>query len=212
MNAERGTLATDADALAAVSDARGLSLDLPLSPDVISKARSLAKWRVPGRQLSPATPVDVRLFARLRIVGDCWEFNGTLDPSGYGRIYTGGRYLAAHRVAWALTNGPIEDPTLCVCHRCDNPLCCNPAHLFLGTRLENNRDRHAKGRTVMPDPGEARGRANRELTHCLRGHEFTVENTRLNAKGHRKCRSCELLHRAGRNARRRARRRELRAA
>ena len=58
-----------------------------------------------------------------------------------------------HRVAFELTRGAIPDGLL-VCHRCDNPPCCNPAHLFLGTKAHNNSDRHQKGRTV---PSGARG-------------------------------------------------------
>jgi hypothetical protein len=55
----------------------------------------------------------------------------------------------AHRVAWILANGPIP-PGLFVCHRCDNPPCCNPAHLFLGTPGDNARDRNRKGRHGQP--------------------------------------------------------------
>lgn len=55
--------------------------------------------------------------------------------------------MRSHRAAWELTHGPVPDG-LFVLHRCDNPPCCNPAHLFLGTRGDNNRDARAKGRHV----------------------------------------------------------------
>ena len=67
------------------------------------------------------------------------------DGWGYGRQVWGKKEYKAHRLAWALANGPIPSGML-VCHRCDTPACINPDHLFLGTGLDNTRDMHAKGR------------------------------------------------------------------
>lgn len=74
----------------------------------------------------------------------CWVWTGTRWSTGYGRL-VGGR--AAHRVAWELTNGPIPRGLL-VCHHCDNPPCCRPDHLFLGTSKDNAMDASAKGRLL----------------------------------------------------------------
>ena len=80
------------------------------------------------------------------------------DKDGYGVFYTNGRVYKAHRVAFYLSKG---DPTgLCVCHSCDNPSCVNPDHLFLGTVVDNNKDRHSKGRSKnKPTPGESHNMA-----------------------------------------------------
>jgi len=80
----------------------------------------------------------------------CWEWAHARSPLGYGKAHIGRGHVTpvvlAHRVAWALANGEIPDGLL-VLHRCDNPPCCNPAHLFLGTHEDNMRDMRSKGRS-----------------------------------------------------------------
>ncbi len=90
---------------------------------------------------------------------ECWEWRrGFRAGFGkYGIIRWHGRMVGAHRVAWMLANG--RDPgELCVLHRCDNPPCCNPAHLWLGDQKANNDDKEAKGRAAHPR-GEEHGAA-----------------------------------------------------
>lgn len=79
----------------------------------------------------------------------CWRWRGSTAWNGYGVVGFQGRQQKAHRVAWQLTRGPIPQG-MRVLHRCDNPSCCNPDHLFLGTQLDNIADREAKGRGAKP--------------------------------------------------------------
>jgi hypothetical protein len=74
----------------------------------------------------------------------CWLWLGQ-STTGYGALKWCGKMLRSHRLSWELHRGPIP-AGLFVCHHCDNPPCCNPAHLFLGTAADNNRDRDTKGR------------------------------------------------------------------
>ena len=75
----------------------------------------------------------------------CWEWQGGRQHQGYGQFRIRERTQAAHRVAWEMSYGPIPKGMV-VCHKCDNPPCCRPDHLFLGTTRDNQRDKWAKGR------------------------------------------------------------------
>lgn len=75
----------------------------------------------------------------------CWPWCASCNDEGYGNFWLGGRSAKAHRVAYRLHKGPVPDELL-VMHSCDNPPCCNPRHLSLGTDLDNAADKYAKSR------------------------------------------------------------------
>jgi hypothetical protein len=77
----------------------------------------------------------------------CWRWTAAIKSNGYGVINVGGVIRHAHRVAWELANGKIQDG-LCILHECDNRFCCNPSHMRLGTYADNNSDMRNKGRGV----------------------------------------------------------------
>lgn len=81
-----------------------------------------------------------------RTPDECWLWTGYVRRDGYGQVTHAGRRSGAHRWAFELAGGVIPDG-YSVCHTCDVPLCCNPAHLFVGTTLDNQRDSSAKGRS-----------------------------------------------------------------
>lgn len=94
----------------------------------------------------PNTPEDFWKKVDRRGPYECWPWKAATDArNGYGHFIIRQVFWLAHRFAYYLTHGPIPEGS-CVCHSCDNPPCCNPAHLFLGTQLENIQDRVKKGR------------------------------------------------------------------
>lgn len=91
--------------------------------------------------------LESRLISKADTNGpnECWIWRGNINGYGYGMIWRDGKSVRAHRVSYELFVGPITETDV-ICHRCDNPKCVNPEHLFKGTRLDNNRDCAAKGR------------------------------------------------------------------
>ena len=95
-------------------------------------------------------PAKDRLMKKVmkHAVTGCWEWTGSRNRLGYGRITVNGRVELAHRVSMQEFRG-VDPAGLSVCHKCDNPCCINPEHLFVGTQLDNMRDCAAKGRRVF---------------------------------------------------------------
>lgn len=97
----------------------------------------------------PPKPLAERLWARVqKLPNGCWEWQGYRGPVGYGQIGLGSRdegITSTHRAAWIVTNGEIPDGSV-VRHKCDNPPCCNPEHLELGTHRDNTEDKVSRGR------------------------------------------------------------------
>jgi hypothetical protein len=122
-------------------------------------------------------------------VGDCWEWLRYTNVDGYGRLRWNEKYIGAHRVAWEKANGPIPGG-MHVLHRCDNPPCVNPSHLFLGTNKDNMDDRDSKGRLNNKAGIAGAAAKKRAITHCPKGHLYDGENTYVNKRGQRSCRLC----------------------
>lgn len=107
-----------------------------------------------GRRI--ATPLEAFEARVVRHQSGCWGWNGSTIEAGYGTVRLGGRggqATLAHRLSWTLHCGEIPDE-MQVLHTCDNPPCTRPGHLFLGTNLDNIRDRVAKGRSARPNLGK----------------------------------------------------------
>lgn len=105
-----------------------------------------------GNKLTPENQIIV-FWHQIIITADdkqCWLWTGNLDEDGYGRTWFNYKKQNAHRVAWMYPDYVIPDGMI-VCHSCDNPACCNPRHLFIGTYQDNSSDMVSKGRQMKND-------------------------------------------------------------
>ena len=121
---------------------------------------------------------------------NCWDWTSAKNIGGYGlfrREKTRKSMSSSHRVSYEYFKGEIGKQF--VLHKCDNPSCVNPDHLFLGDQQENMEDCRQKKRTF-----------NQKKTHCKWGHELTTENTyryrdTYSGRWKRQCRQCQLTKR-----------------
>ena len=163
------------------------------------RARKRGECTEPLRRPS----LEERFWAKVNRSGgphECWTWTASLSTGGYGQINIDRRPVPAHRVAYELLKGAIPDgldidhlchtrDTSCRLDReCPHRRCCNPSHLEIVTRGENNH----RGRSPVV--------AQALETHCVNGHEWTPANTRIRREGTRVCRAC---HRDRESARRR---------
>lgn len=126
--------------------------------------------------------VKARFWSKVSIGApdDCWEWQAYATKQGYGKFSIGKKLYMAHRVSYKLTYGDFDQSLDC-CHKCDNPRCVNPNHLFLGTTKDNMQDMLSKGRHYF-----------KRRTHCHKGHEYTAENILWERNGTK--RTCRVCH------------------
>jgi hypothetical protein len=94
----------------------------------------------------------IRFFSKVKKTDKCWNWTASSRGNGYGAIKINGKVIDAHRASWKIHFGEITDG-LYVCHKCDNGMCVNPEHLFLGSHSENMKDAYKKQRISPPTIG-----------------------------------------------------------
>lgn len=113
---------------------------------------------------------------------DCWPWIGNLNHAGYGRLKVRSirpNHLFAHRVAWELATGQAIPDGLVIMHACDNPPCCNPAHLSPGTDADNLLDAYTKGRIKQGEATHTAKLAESDVIEILRLCEFGTPQSEI---------------------------------
>jgi HNH endonuclease len=124
-------------------------------------------------RISPFKPVAPRLLSNVRLFGEgCWEWIGTQDRHGYGRISVRNRVIKAHIVSYRIHVGPTNGK--CVLHKCDNPSCINPEHLWLGSFKDNTQDMLAKGRNCKGMDQHSAKLTEKSVKEILASHDSNV--------------------------------------
>lgn len=140
----------------------------------------------------PYTPTSERFwkYVTKKTINECWEWSGARDQCGYGVLRRDPAHRSAQchasRISWEIHNGKIPDG-LQILHRCDNPPCVNPSHLWIGTNAQNIADAIAKGR--------------KHKSFCRRGHQMVPGNIGIQGANKRRCLTCNRLREAARKAR-----------
>ena len=121
-------------------------------------------------------PLEARFWEKVDVRGpsECWPWLGAKNSRGYGTIRINGRTGRATHAACMLAYDRPVPSGFEVCHRCDNPSCVNPTHLWIGTKSDNMQDSIAKGRRYSP--------------FCKHGHLLNTEKDKF---GQRRCLACD---------------------
>lgn len=128
-----------------------------VDPAALSEMRRISAQKRNGTY--GLTPTE-RFYKWVHKTESCWLWTGRTKSHGYAAFRINGRLWRAHRFAWTLASNQDIPAGMVICHRCDNPKCVNPEHLFLGTQADNIRDTVSKGRARgNSNPNPARGAA-----------------------------------------------------
>jgi hypothetical protein len=153
-----------------------------------------------------ARPAIERFWEKVKKTDSCWLWTASASSgkstrnfkNNYGHFRVGSKLVAAHRFSWELHNGPIPEDK-CVLHKCDNPPCVNPSHLFLGTKKDNSLDMLMKKRLPVGEYHHKAKLLNRDILFIKKevnsgvkqvslAHEFNVNRSTINnvVKGRRR--------------------------